>query len=264
MGYADLSYMGPLFGLANSLLGQDGDQMAFGLGQVEAGSSLGLDDRDMGGYPASHVVAHAIGAAVDHALTLQAVCESGAITNAAPWTLVRGILEPASLAVWMLKPPKRVVRQERAFRVWHADMGERGKWEADISRRPPRRQARSAVERGTQIRELAQARGLSLKQINVHLSYADVVAEAGESVGRDRGRSTALWRECSGFAHGRTWPLLTRSSPSGVEEIPDGFALAMTFAEEFHREATELATAIFAAALDRYAAAAAADLEATI
>lgn len=254
MPRADLSYLVPLFDIASSLLGDPRAELpAFGLGDVEVGSSLEKDDRPMQGYLVSHVVRQAIGAAVDHAITLRDVCASGAITNAAPWTLLRGVLEPAALAVWVMAPDKRSHRQERALRVWHTDMHERATWESKTGGRPPRSTARSGLDRAAAIRSIGEHAGLRPTQIATRLNYADVVGDSAAHIGRRREAGEALWRECSGFAHGRTWPLLTRSTPAAVNKTRDGFELALTFAEEHHREAAALTTALLESALDTFA-----------
>jgi len=259
VGQTELSYLAPLFDLASALLsGEGGDgSESFGLGQVDPNSSLARDDDALKGYAVSHIVAHAIGAGVDHALALRDYVAAGQVTNAAPWTLLRGVMEPSALAVWMLAPASRSGRRERALRVWYTDMLERGSWETDTGAPAPEGEARTGRQRAEQVAKLARSLGLKESSVAVRVNYAEVIGKAGASVGHATGEARARWRECSGFAHGRTWPLLRRSTPEAAEPAPGGYTLAVTFAEEYHRAAARLTTDLLAAALDTFAAAAA-------
>jgi hypothetical protein len=139
-GAADLAYLLPLFDLAGALATEDtpGEVGSFGLAEVAADSSLAHDDVGLNRFAVSHVVAQGIGAALDHALTLRSlVLEAKAVTNAAPWTLLRGTLEPASTALWILVAGNRKHRQERALRFWRYDMVQRGRWEDDTGATAP-------------------------------------------------------------------------------------------------------------------------------
>lgn len=259
MGQADLSYLAQLFTIADSLTSEDDqEQLSFGLGEIAPDSSLAKDDEGTNGYWVSTVVTHSIGAALDHVITLRMlVKQGGSVTIAAPWTILRGVVEPAALAVWTLNGRMRQQRQERALRVWHHDMTERGKWEDDTGYKITSSRAKHGKARAVQMVEIAKSLGLRPNQVSAQLNYGDVVAEAGEVVGWDRKLARARWRESSGFAHGRTWPLLRLSEFEAAERIRGGVALTVTLAEDHHRELARLATDLVERAIDDYARAAA-------
>jgi hypothetical protein len=173
--------------------------------------------------------------------------------SGAPWTLLRGALEPASIALWVLKGGSRPYRRERALRVWNADYTERAKWEKD-RRFTPVPPAKSGNDRAAAVRGLAKDKTLGLRsqQISQQLSLSDTVADAGKYAGWKREEARARWREASGFAHGRTWPLLSLTSPVGAEVIRGGVGLALTVDEKRLGELARLTTDIWQAAIDEY------------
>jgi hypothetical protein len=178
------------------------------------------------------------------------------VTHAAPWTVLRGVLEPAALAVWVLNGSTRKRRQERALRVWYHDYTERGKWKRDVDDDVVA-PAKSAGARAGEIVAVAKSLDLRETQVVGPLNYADVVSHAGEAIGLKRALARARWRESSGFAHGRYWPLMRLGIPQSAERIRGGFTAALGLSEEHHRKVAELATALLARALMDYATAAA-------
>jgi hypothetical protein len=250
MSRANLDYLLPMFELTDSLV--DDEERAIGLGQPAEGSRLAGDDLDMAGYYVSYIAIGAIGAALDHAITLKTVARSGLITNSAPWTLLRGILEPASAAAWILIGKTRNIRRERVLRVWHHDMGERQKWEDDTGYEVPAG-GKPSRSRTTDIVTLANTFQLRPAQVTTRLSYSDTVEAAGAAAGWSRSEARALWRECSGFAHGRFWPYGHRSSVRHAFPISGGHSLGFEFAEEHHEKVANLALAILKRVMSEYA-----------
>jgi len=258
MGIAEMNFLNPLFDLARSLTSDEGSGDSFGLGGVEAGSSLSGDNRGTGGYWVSHSVTSSINAAVDQALTLEMLVrrEEATITISAPWTLIRSAIETSSAALWVLDGNSRNVRQERALRMWHTDMEERDKWEKETGYSPTGR-ARTGRQRMTQIEGIAVDLGLRPAQINTRFNYSDVVEAAGRTIGLAPGIARARWREASGFAHGRVWPMLRLTTPEGAERSGDGAVnLALTFDENRLRDAAGLVMKVLNEAVLRYAEAA--------
>lgn len=256
----DVTYLQPLFEVARAFLGDSPNPESigsFGLHEPDRTSSLAKDDEGTHPFWVSAVVAESIGAAVDHALALSVLTEAqhGRVTPSAPWTLTRGVAEPAATAVWILNGGNRVTRQERALRVWHHDMDERGKWERNLGEPPAG--VRSGAARATQIIKLAGSLGLREKQVAASFNLGDTVADAGTLIGWDRKTAFARWREGSAFAHGRFWPLMRLTTPDGGEQIPGGLGMVLGFDESRHWELARLATGLLERAVDDYAAAAA-------
>ena len=141
MNNADLAFLHPLFELAGSLTDADDSAgMSFGLGEPDPHSTLVHDDSELDGMWVSHVVIGAITASLDHTIQLRELVKrsDAAVALNAPWTLVRGALEPASVALWVLSGNSRATRRTRALRVWHHDFTERvsGRRSLDASNRP--------------------------------------------------------------------------------------------------------------------------------
>jgi hypothetical protein len=252
MSTADLTFMTKLFDLAMSIA--DAEDYSFGFDEVAEGSPLNRDDLRLEGWWASHVIAHSLGSALDHIITFREMLNGPdpTITNHAPWTLMRGVLEPASLALWIVSGKGSDGRCARALTAWHHDFKERGKWEADTGKVV----AASAVGGGGMAREmlkLATSLGLDPRPVT-NFYYSQVVADAAEATGLwDRRTATARWREASAFAHGRSWPLLNLSEPTAAERIRGGYNVRMTLDEVKLAEVARLASDVLEAALDGYA-----------
>src|SRR5690242_17587431 len=110
---ADMGYLVPLFKTAEGLTSDydDPEKVSFGLGYPARDSPLATDDRTLQGYKVSTVVINSVGAALDHIIALQFLVTKGrVVTNAAPWTLLRGAVEPLALAIWVLDGGSRLMR----------------------------------------------------------------------------------------------------------------------------------------------------------
>ncbi len=253
MGNADFGFLVPMFELADSLINKDeAGNSVIRLREIGADSTLSGDDADLDGMWVSKIVTDGINAALDHVVCLRSVVMgAGEVTNNAPWTLLRGVLEPASVAVWVMAGGSCTKRRERALRVWYYDFTERQKWEDDSGGKPVA-PAKSGRQRAADIVSLARRHGLRENQVTASLSYGDSVAAAGKTVGWQRADATARWREAAAFAHGRTWPTLQLSSPTGAELILGGYGISMTVNEARLAELARLANDVLHFAIDEY------------
>lgn len=246
-----------LFDIAESLTERSGTHMHFGLDEVGPKSSLAQDDVDMDGYTVSGIVTSAMTAALDHVITLHSVARGGITTNSGPWTLMRGVIESSSVAVWILAEQKRAHRRERALRVWHHDMKERGNWERNTGHVPlPPGQPASA--RMTQIVGIAKKLHLRPEQVTQKLLYSRTVHDAGVAVGMPGQEAQARWSECSGFAHGRSWSAFKLSRPVAAKRMRDGTSamVALSLSETDLKPVVNLATTLVNTALSYWADAA--------
>jgi hypothetical protein len=258
MTRANLNFLLPLFEVVESLTERTHQQISFGLDEVGPTSSLAQDDAGLRGYKVSTAVMSSIVSAVDHAITLHSlIMRAGEVTNAAPWTLLRGVIEPSSLAVWILDGSSRAHRQERALRVWRHDMRERSNWEKDTDfvPTPP---GQKATDRIKQIDEIANRLGLRAQQVSEKLYYSHTVRDAGQAAGMSGREALARWRECSGFAHGRTWSSMRLSQPLAATRLRDrdGVMVALALNEKYLEGVAGLATTLLNRALSDYADAA--------
>lgn len=256
MADANLNYLRPLFQLGLDLLGDEDDENfdgSFGLGHIDEGSPLELDDHDLDGYWVSMVVSGAISAALDHVLTMHTIVVKGEeVTNNAMWTLLRGTLEPASTALWLLNAGSRSLRRERALRIWHYESKERSKWESDTGWEPGVH-GKTGAQRAVDLVDLAKHLKLRPAQVASALNYADLVADAARAIGHDPAKARGLWREASGFAHGRSWVVLQRSSLENAELINGGVGGWYTLDETHHQVVAELTFQVLNRAIHLYA-----------
>lgn len=81
---------------------------------VEPGSTLHGDDVAAKGYGPSILARQFLTTAADHDHALRTLVNSGQFGNAAPWALMRCVIETTSQAAYMLGP------ESRADRVLHA------------------------------------------------------------------------------------------------------------------------------------------------
>lgn len=255
MSHADFGFLLPLFDLAGTLTDSDDvEDMTMGLGEAHPSSEFAKDDQDLDGYWTSGVVTTGIVACLDHTVTLRDLVrrERATVTVNAPWTLLRGAIESASTALWVMAPSLRATRRAHTLRVWHYDYTERQKWEDDTGRTPPT-SGKSGRERAAEVVVLAKRLGIKPTQVTTSLSYADTVSAAADVVGWDRKEARARWRESSGFAHGRTWPQLSLTSPRDAEQIRGGYGVALTLDEARLEPLARLTHDLLNGALLRYA-----------
>jgi hypothetical protein len=255
MSNAELGFLLPLFDLAVSLLdSEDAENVTMGLGQADPDSAIAQDDRDLDGFWVSGVVNTSLTACLDHIVTLRSIVvrENATITASAPWTLLRAAVESCSVAVWVLESDHRKTRRARALRVWHYDYTQRQLWENDRGI-PPRADGKTGTTWAAAVVDLATSLGIEpITRVSTALNYADTVMDGAEVVGWDRTEARARWREASAFAHGRFWPQLALTSPTGAERIPGGYGVALTLNEEHLEPLARLAHDLLNGALIRW------------
>lgn len=254
MTQAELSFLIPLIELASSLADtEDVERPSMGLGEIAPDSALARDDEGLSGLWVSMVVNNSIAATLDHVVTLRDIVirDAGTVTLNAPWTLLRAAVEASAVGVWVMESDERKTRRARALRVWHYDFSQRQKWEDDTKRTPPEG-GKSGAARANEVLALATGLGIRPTQVTTQLNYADAVADAGAVIGWSRTEARARWREASGFAHGRTWPLLTLANPSDAQVIRGGVGVHLTLDENRLRPLAELTHDLLHWALVRY------------
>jgi hypothetical protein len=192
------------------------------------GSPLAGDDKKTDPFHLSHAVASAIHVAVDHAHSLQRLVKS--CGTCAPeqmmfglnsyYTLLRGALENAARAIWMLAPESRSERILRRLRLQADNVRNSDKAARAIGTTMPKpREAR--LDR---VREIAVRCGLDVQVAVKHLNNVDIIHASGAYVGGSEdtaAHTEALWRACSGAAHGDTWARLSMHDKTVVSESSD-------------------------------------------
>lgn len=255
MSIAELSFLGPLFETASSLADSDDvENMAIGLGELDASSELRRDDQGLDGRWVSIIVNNGIVSCLDHVITLRdlVVRERGTITVNAPWTLLRGAVESVATSVWVMAPDSRKTRRARALKVWHHDYRERQNWERDTAF-VPTGNGKSGADRARETVELAVRLGITPTQVSSPFAYSDTVANAAVELDNwTRDCARARWREASAFAHGRSWPMVRLTTPTDAQLIPGGVGLFLTLDESRLEPLASLVSDLLQHALVRY------------
>lgn len=175
---------------------------------VGVGSALAGDDTASTPYQVSHCVRMCMTAGVDHLHALKVlVVDSGILHVAAPFSLSRGALENFAAAFWMLHPPARDTRVERALR-WHAKNFKDQETAVGQLGLPGHV---SKEDKLLKLDAVAQRRGIPTTFRSGYFS-SEAVTYAEE---RSTTKVLLPWQLCSGFAHGRPWAYL---GASGLEE----------------------------------------------
>lgn len=198
--------------------------------RVRAGSDLALDDKTAHPYQVSHAAWAAMVAAVNHLRCLQ---ESLVVqkdqTNLkmrlhthGQSTLVRGALENASTAVWLLESDDRQQRILRRLQQARAEMAE-----LDTVRELANQPAlRSQAVRFKELVDLATSAGIDPRAIKQRPQYGTIVRVAGNHVLRDGDAAVVIWKMCSALAHGETTGMLAYLDMRVVAQASPGVALA--------------------------------------
>jgi hypothetical protein len=189
---------------------------------VEAGSQLAGDDADSDPYQVSHCARACLNAGVDHLhAAKKLILDVPIILHAnADYSLLRGALENFGTAFWVLHPPQRSVRVERALRWMVKNFKDQDKATADLGL-PKYVPAHVRVE---EIVSMAKSAGCNIKEIRGGYASTHVLQYAEEHSMATN--PYLMWQVCSGFAHGRPWASIamnameiTPTEVSGVSRV---------------------------------------------
>ena len=178
--------------------GLTGGQAPSGMWAPESGSDLARDDRAAHPYGVSHAAWAAISAAVSHlgclrdSLFIQtgpAAFEARLHTHG-QFTLVRGALEDASRAVWLLEPDDREVRLMRRLQQEWAEVRDMEKVRQETGSPP----VKSMDARFAELSALAQRANIDPKAIKKTPDYTSIVRAAGGQVASGPAVAVVIWK----------------------------------------------------------------------
>lgn len=178
-----------------------------------ARSSLRGDDDRTHPYDLSHAVWRHLSNAVDHLSCLRALLGDAKVIHMyAPFTLVRGALENACGAVWLIQPAQRKERIARRFRLAISDI----RHELQAGELMGHTGPQSGQGRVDDIRAIAGRAGVDAAALKGDASYTEIV-QAVDGNGPPGSLILLSWKVCSGFAHGDWW---TTKNASRRTQIP--------------------------------------------
>lgn len=193
--------------------------------QPRGGSSLNGDDKATAPHQLSHRAHLAIFTAVEHQAALRAhVHDARTLFGAASFTLLRAAVENAAVAVWLLAPKPRPERVMRSLQLRWQELGYQESVATENGLVPKRPFADRRDELRKQAIRLTRNQGLNgrmMKPPPINEIIASVDTELGTTP-----QTLAVWRICSGLAHGQVWATMSaldkevsRSADPGVANV---------------------------------------------
>ena len=177
-------------------------------------SPLRGDDDKAHPYDLSNEAWRHLSTAVDHLSCLRAVLEDAKVVHMyAPFTLVRGALENACGAVWLLQPSQWTERLARGLRLALADV----RHSEDVKQLTGNAGPRTRQARIDQINDIAKRAGLDAAALKGSAGYSEIVKAVDQS-GPANNTIEVSWKLCSAYAHGDMWSTLGASQRT---PIPD-------------------------------------------
>jgi hypothetical protein len=198
----------------------------------QRGSTLAADNARTDPYQLSHSAKRAITGAVSHldGLRVMVLGPQGKdhdglyLPTHAAMTLLRATMENAATAIWLLAPPDSDERAVHAFQLGAAEVRN-----SEAARKLTRSVGpRTKDERLDRIRGLARALGLDPKAATGRTDYADIMRAGAAYLGVNGDAAEAMWRACSGLAHGDPWPLINVLDNTEVARTATGVTKEIT------------------------------------
>ncbi|WHT21884.1 hypothetical protein N8J89_12725 [Crossiella sp. CA-258035] len=198
-----LAKWGEIGKLAEKLVARSSTPDGF---SIRPSSALAGDDRHSSPFQVSHAVKTSITSAVDHLHALCAlVLRAQVLHIAAPATLARGALECAATAVWIASPASRDERLTRTlqWQVKNIKDGDQAATSAGIAVPTP------LEDRLDKVKNVAAVRRLQYVP-TIKKGYTSTEAVKAAEMYLPWQLGVLLpWRLASGFAHGRSWAMLS-------------------------------------------------------
>ncbi|TQM62939.1 hypothetical protein FBY41_2984 [Humibacillus xanthopallidus] len=132
------------------------------------------------------------------------ILEAKSVHTYAEYAMIRGGIECAAVAWWLLEPPSQRERVSRSLRVFWADTKDMGLVYQDAS--SWRRTKRQRLEWRNAV---ALANGIDSGTLDGGYNMTSVLTTMSTKMGS--GVLTA-WRVASGMTHGRSWAMLAMSA----------------------------------------------------
>jgi hypothetical protein len=238
-----------LFGRINPYVGTDA---IIPLPAPTQGSSLAVDADALQGKWIITPVVNSFSAGIQQVYVLRRlIAELEFVDTVSPYALLRSALENFAHMAWLLNGHTQAERRIRALQTWAHDMKERNKHENEVGH-TPKPPAERGSERRDEVIQLAQSIGLPKKRVEAGLTIIETIQEAAKGAGYTPNEPVAAWRMASGFVHGRLWPNLRASDPTGALPMDGGFMMRFVISDEKLDEVALWCDRFMAHALDKY------------
>ncbi|MDJ0420785.1 hypothetical protein ACVH9Z_38140 [Rhodococcus opacus] len=194
---------------------------------IDPGSDLALDHERMTGLLVSHSVDRALHHSLDCLWGLDRLLVVNGPQHYAPYVLIRGALESAATAVWLLDSDERTTRLQRRVAL-------------DIDNSKERSNAIKAAGRAAEDDAEQHKSGLStlLRDADLTLrncqwkGYTAVVQEIDDAP-NTMGSVELAWRACSGMSHGKFWSFQVFAAETSRRTL-DSTSFQADFSPSYH------------------------------
>ncbi|WP_139000232.1 hypothetical protein [Rhodococcus zopfii] len=200
-------------------------------------SSLALDHQRMPGLQVGHSIDRALHHSLDCLWGLDQLLKKTGPQHYAPYLLIRGALESAATAVWLLDPDDRTTRLQRRVAIAVNNEHETSKAIAAAGRKDDYDPDRWK----TGMSALLSKAGLSLKDCQWK-SYSAIVRDIDDAPNTVKSIELA-WRACSGMSHGKLWSFQMFAAESNRRDTGNG-TIQADYTPSYHSLATVLDTVV--------------------
>lgn len=166
---------------------------------VASGSLLEVADELTEPHQVSHLIGYLLHTAVDHLHALKSLlADAKAQHTFAPYTLIRGSIEAASTALWILQDsdPGKVTR--RALHLEYQNL-----WDQRRATKLVDKDADLDEERLAVLKVVLAGNRMTTGMVRKAIHVSDIIESAAALFALPASRLT--WQMCSAAAHGRPW-----------------------------------------------------------
>lgn len=186
--------------------------------EVEPGSDLARDRERNPLLWVDSIALRRLQVAVDDLAGIRDLVNNGTHMHA-PFALLRGVVEAASVAVWLLEPEDRITRLKRLVGLHIYDTENKKSFNALLPA-----EFRDNFDHEPGITSMVKAIGVQRKKCRFP-DYTALVRDIDDFPGE--GHSLFLvWKVCAGVSHGMTWSLNSTTSELSRVEVADGAFIA--------------------------------------
>lgn len=182
-------------------------------------SRMALDDQLTRPHHVSHNTANAVSSAIDHLHTLDSIMIGASASHPlAPFSLIRGAIESAAQAAWIVSPEEQQQRIARSLSASLKDAKDRAMAYAELGRQYP--------QPGTQLPDFENDKAKLQKIHDTSGSTGKLVLPTSTGILKEvrylapNTSALSIWQLCSGFAHGRRWASDAVFTPTATTSLP--------------------------------------------
>ncbi|MFC8304876.1 hypothetical protein ACFUCV_14475 [Specibacter sp. NPDC057265] len=166
---------------------------------VGSGSVLHAADALTEPHQVSHLMGYLLHTAVDHLHALKTLLDDATAQHTfAPYTLIRGSIEAASTALWILQDADPELVTRRALHLEYQNL-----WDQRRATRLVDKDADFDKERLSSLEKVINLNNLTTAGVKKPLHVSEIIATAATTFVLPNSRLT--WQMCSAAAHGRPW-----------------------------------------------------------